>query len=258
MASAPDRPDPTTRFSHRVDDYRKFRPDYPPEVMEALRQHTRLLPDAAVADVGSGTGIFTRHLLGAGWHVYAVEPNAPMRIAAEQALAPFAGLRSMDGTAEDTGLPDASVDLVACAQAFHWFDADAARAEFRRILKPGGQVALLWNQRLLDASPFLTGYEALLKQHATDYHLVRHDGLTPEVFQRFYATHVTVTLDNHQDLDAAALRGRLLSSSFAPGPDHPRHGPMLLALDRLFAQTQHQGVVRMAYRTTLRVGVPAV
>src|ERR1700744_1650569 len=152
--------DSTQRFTDRVADYVKYRPSYPRDVVSFLHETCGVAPDAQVADIGAGTGISARLFLDAGHPVIAVEPNLAMREAANAWLAPYENFRSVAGTAEATTLEDASVDLVIAAQAFHWFDPVATRREFARILRPQGHVALFWNSRLLDRSPFLAGYEA--------------------------------------------------------------------------------------------------
>ena len=155
--------DSTERFSSRVADYVRYRPDYPPALLEWLHGPMGVGHEAVVADIGAGTGISSRLFLATGHPVIAVEPNAAMRAASEQWLAPqYPRFSAIDGRAEATGLDDASVDLVSVAQAFHWFDTVAVRAEWQRILRPGGQALIYWNSRLLDASPFLVGYEQLL------------------------------------------------------------------------------------------------
>lgn len=154
---------PTGRFSNRVEYYVRYRPGYPDAALDVL--HDVLKPGVVVADIGSGTGISSRWLLQRASRVYGVEPNREMR---ECAGAPT-GFISVDGTAETTGLPDASVDVVVCATAFHWFRVDEARAEFRRILKPGGQVVLMWNIRDVGASPLQAGYEQAIADFAVDY-----------------------------------------------------------------------------------------
>lgn len=151
-----------TRFSNRVQDYIRYRPGYPQAVMDCLRDEFGLRPQQVVADIGSGTGISTGLLLDNGHRVIAVEPNADMRAAAETRYGSNGAFQSVAAPAEATTLPDASVDWIVAAQAFHWFDVEKCRVEFRRILKRGGFVALLWNDRR-DDTPFLRGYDALLK-----------------------------------------------------------------------------------------------
>ncbi|MFI4979975.1 MAG: class I SAM-dependent methyltransferase, partial [Nevskiales bacterium] len=159
----------TERFSNRVDDYARWRPGYPAELTTWLMVECGLKSGDAVADVGCGTGLFTRDLLLQNLAVRGVEPNAPMRHAADHYLGDFGvAFSSHDGSSEATGLPDASVRLVTAAQAFHWFRPVPTRAEFARILVPGGYVALIWNVRREDTA-FLRGYEALLRDHAPEY-----------------------------------------------------------------------------------------
>ena len=244
-------PDPTKRFSSRVDNYVKFRPDYPPDVLGVLRSRCGLIPETVVADVGSGTGIFTRQLLANGNTVYGVEPNAEMRAAGAEFLAAFPRFHSVDGTAEATTLPDGSVGVITAAQAFHWFKRKRTRTEFARILAPGGWLALIWNDRPLDRTPFLRAYEALLHEFGPDYLAVRHQHLDlPQVQEFVGCTEVTLTvLEHRQLLDYDGLEGRLLSSSYAPEAGHPLHEPMLRRLREIFEQYQADGTVSLDYDT---------
>src|SRR5262249_648330 len=146
--------DPTSRFGARVDDYVKARPSYPAGLLAVLARECGLDKKSIVADLGSGTGIFTRLLLESGATVYAVEPNDEMRAAAERDLA-SERFHSVRGRAEATTLPDASIDLATAAQAFHWFDVEATRRELVRILRPAGLAVLVWNDRDAQATPFL-------------------------------------------------------------------------------------------------------
>lgn len=243
---------PTTRFSDRVQNYVRYRPGYPPAVLEVLRAETGLAPGWAVADVGSGTGISAKLFLDAGHPVFAVEPNAEMRAAAEAMLGGDPRFRSVDGSAEATTLPDASVDLVVAAQAFHWFDPGRAAGEWRRILRPGGWIVLLWNTRRTDGTPFLRAYEALLREHGTDYAAVSHENVTDEslrvVLGEGYGARV---VPNQQVFDFEGLKGRLLSSSYAPNVGHPGYEPMAAALDRIFREHQRDGRVRFEYDTEI-------
>jgi SAM-dependent methyltransferase len=180
-------PDPTQRFSNRVDDYVRYRPHYPPGVLDLLREGIGLTPRTVIADVGSGTGISTELFLQNGNTVFAVEPNPEMRAAAKRLLGGRANFHSVNGTAEATMLPDGSADCVVAAQAFHWFDPEKTRAEFRRILRAGGWVVLLWNTRLKDATAFSRAYEKLLLTFGTDYAQVQHERIDAAGLQRFYA-----------------------------------------------------------------------
>src|ERR1700730_12549641 len=137
---------PTERFSSRVDNYVRYRPGYPSQVLELLKAECGFISQSRVADIAFGTGIFTKLLLENGNHVFGVEPNANMRRAGEQYLASFPNFTSVAGTAEATTLAGGSVHFVTAAQAAHWFNLVEARREFARILKPGGWTVLLWNE----------------------------------------------------------------------------------------------------------------
>lgn len=243
-------PDATTRFSDRVRNYVLYRPGYPPAVLDVLREETGLAPEHVVADVGSGTGISARLFLDAGNRVHAVEPNAAMRAAAVAALGAHPRFRSVDGAAEATTLPDASVDYVVAAQAYHWFDPPAVRREWLRILRPGGWMVLLWNARRTDTTPFLRAFEALLREHGTDYAAVSHDKVTPERIAMALGPDVRRRdVPNEQVFDLEGLKGRVLSSSYVPNEGQPGYGPMMEALERLFRAHAVDGRVRFEYDT---------
>ncbi len=245
----------TTRFSNRVEDYVRYRPGYPAAVLELLRTECGLQPAHLVADIASGTGALTRLLLENGNRVFAVEPNMEMREAGRRILQSYAGLTSVAGTAEETTLPSASVDFVTAAQAAHWFDRVRARKEFARILKPGGWCVLIWNERRIDATPFLRGYEQLLLTYGTDYEEVRHERTTDTIHEFFtpgaYQEHA---FDLRQQFDYEGVAGRLLSSSYAPLADHPNHLPMMQELQRIFREHAQQGVVDFEYSTRVYYG----
>jgi SAM-dependent methyltransferase len=243
--------DSTQRFSSRVENYRRYRPGYPAEVWGFLRSDCGLTPDTVVADIGSGTGIFSEQLLRNGNRVFGIEPNEPMRAAAEESLSEYSGFTSVAGTAEATSLAAQSVDLITAAQAFHWFDRTRTKAEFARILKPGGWVALVWNERELDSTPFLRAYEDLLRKFGTSYLEVRHQELDLEKVRDFFGHSAvkTATLKNLQMFDYAGIEGRLLSSSYAPESGHPNHAPMLDHLRAIFEQHAAGGLVELRYGT---------
>ena len=248
--------DPTARFTERVADYAAHRPSYPPEVIGVLSREGVLRPSDVVADVGSGTGLLTALLLDHGCTVHAVEPNAAMAAEASARLGGNARFHAVAGRAEATGLPDASCDVVTAAQAFHWFDVDATRRELRRILKPGGAVALVWNIRRLDATPFLREYEDLLQRFALDYKKISAGWADEEAIARFFApSPVEVRrLEYRQAFGFDGLRGRLLSSSYAPPAGHPRHEPMIAELRRLFDRHKREGQVVFEYDTQVYWG----
>jgi SAM-dependent methyltransferase len=246
----------TVRFSDRVDDYVRYRPDYPPALLDWLQRELGVTASWRVADIGAGTGISSKMFLDAGYRVTAVEPNAPMRAAAEAWLHAYDGFHAVDGTADATGLDDASVDLVTVAQAFHWFDEEATRREFARILRPGGLAAIWWNSRRLSGTRFLEGYEALLQTYGTDYTSVAEryadDARMGTWFDAGYSG--SASFEHGQRLDFEALRGRLMSSSYAPQAGHPRHEPMLHALRELFDACAEHGTVSFDYDTRIFAG----
>lgn len=248
--------DPTQRFSTRVADYVRARPDYPRGMIEWLHATIGLAPTWTVADIGAGTGISTKLFLEAGNAVIAVEPNAPMRAAADAWCGSFSKFRSVAGRAEETGLASASVDLVAVAQAFHWFDEGAVRREWARILRPSGFAAVYWNTRRLTGSAFLEGYENLLRTFCPEYSAIadRHQD-EGEMRAWFGSGFVAMKrLDHRQALDFEGLCGRLLSSSYVPQLGDPRHAPIIAALRQLFDRTAQGGVVRFDYDTEIYVG----
>lgn len=246
--------DPKTRFSDRVADYVRWRPRYPQALVDTLKRDCGLKPTHTIADIGSGTGILSELFLANGNTVLGVEPNAEMRAAAESLLASHSRFRSVAASAEATGLADASVDWVTAGQAFHWFDAKRAREEFRRILKPGGQVALIWNERR-DDTPFLRDYERMLDTFGTDYAEVKHRDAGHDLrIDQFLDGMKQFRFDNAQRFDFEGLKGRLLSSSYAPQAGQPRHEPMIRELRRIFEQHAANGFVEFLYHTQLYVG----
>jgi SAM-dependent methyltransferase len=247
--------DPTTRFSDRVADYVRYRPAYPDALLIALQREVGLSSTSVVADIGSGTGISSELVLRIGCKVFAVEPNADMRRAAEARLGSEPRFHSVAARAEATTLGDGSVDAVTAGQAFHWFAPLDARGEFMRILRPGGMTALFWNTRRTEGSPFLKAYEHLLRQSGTDYAEVDHRNVDASTLRAFFGgPYQSRVFSNAQVFDFDALRGRLLSSSYAPGPEHPDHARMLAALRQLFETHHENGRVRMEYDTELFFG----
>jgi len=249
------RPDPTRRFSGRVADYERGRPGYPAALFDRLLELAGLGEGAVAADLGAGTGLSSAPLLERGLEVFAVEPNAAMREAAERRLAGRPGFRAVDGAAEATGLDDASVDLVFAAQAFHWFDLDRTRAEASRILRPDGWAALAWNARRAAGRPFLESYERLLLDFGTDYGDVGHRGVAAGKLARFFgAEPLHERFENAQTLDLDGIRARLLSSSYVPAAGQPGHDEMLEELQRIFARHERGGAVEILYDVDLFAG----
>ena len=245
----------TVRFSDRVENYIRYRPGYPPQVLDTLRAECALTPQSIVADIASGTGIFTRLLLDNGNPVTAVEPNREMREAAERLLANYPNFTSTAGTAEATTLPDGTFDFATAAQAAHWFDLPKARQEFARILKPRGWAVTIWNERSTDTTPFLRAYEDLLLAYGTDYEQVRHEHTTGNIADFFAPTPFqSRTFDMRQEFNYQELEGRLLSSSYAPMLGHPNYEPMVARLQAMFHTYSKNGRVAMEYITRMYYG----
>ena len=242
----------TARFSDRVENYVRYRPGYPPEVLDLLRAECGLRPSHVVADIASGTGVFTRLLLENGNSVFAVEPNAAMREMGIQQLESLGSNRlvSVAGTAEETTLRSASVDFVTASQAAHWFDLPRARAEFVRILRPGGWCVLIWNERETMTTPFLRDYEQLLLTYGTDYKEVRHERTTAMIHE-FFAPALSEerVYSLRQQFDYEGLAGRLWSSSYAPLEGHTSYEPMMQELQRIFRAHAKDDTVEFEYKT---------
>lgn len=256
--------DPKERFSDRVADYVRNRPRYPAAVFDIVVEGAGIgdeaIIDETVVDVGSGTGFLAELFLERGLRVIGVEPNREMREAGDRVLERFERFTSVEGSAEATGLPDAFAGLVLAGQAFHWFEPAATRREFARILRPGGWVALVWNNRLVDTTPFLADYERLLERFGTDYANVVHRNVSASddsLLLDFFAPapmHKHVIAMHEQTFDFEGLKGRLLSSSYVPQRGMPGYEPMIAELERIFAAHAVGDRVRFLYDTEIYMG----
>jgi len=246
--------DPTKRFSNRVENYVRYRPGYPSEIIALLRDECGLTPGSVVADIGSGTGKLAELFLKAGCRVFGVEPNKEMREAGERM--DFPNFTSVNASAEETTLRARSVDFITAGQAFHWFDLERSRAEFSRILKPDGWVVIVWNDRHDDTTPFLIAYEELLHKFGTDYAQAHHRRADkPEVIHAFFGNEPRFKCFSYaQRFDFEGIKGRLLSSSYAPVAGQPGHDEMIAELKRMFEQYKKNGMVAFEYDTHLYYG----
>jgi len=247
--------DPLQRFSTRVDNYVKYRPGYPSEILELLRRNCALTTDSVIADIGSGTGKLSELFLKNGNRVYGVEPNEAMRVSGEALLAHYPNFVSIPARAESTTLHSETIDLVTAGQAFHWFDREKTRREFTRILKPAGWVVLIWNERRLDSTSFLREYERLLLKYGTDYQVVRHENTTKGIAEFFMPGDLYVeSFDNTQLLDWECLRGRVLSASYIPEAGAKNFETFLSKLREIFAANAANGKVAFEYDTRVYYG----
>jgi ubiquinone/menaquinone biosynthesis C-methylase UbiE len=246
-------PDNTHRFTGRAEDYDRYRQRYPvDEILTHLRAWCGLTPSWLVADIGAGTGMLAEVFLENGNHVIAIEPNADMR---DQMRATFAQssseLQIIDATAEATTLPSASVDMVAAGRAFHWFDTQRALAEFRRILVPGGWIALVAMDRNRDsADPSfhdqIESYEHLLATHGTDYTRVRSGYRTYEKVETFFDGELhQAQLHGTRQLDWTTFRGHSMSLSVTPQPGHPGYTAFETELRRYFETYAPAGILTL-------------
>lgn len=248
--------DSKQRFSTRVADYIKHRPDYPRALLVFLRDGLGLKSSSVVADIGAGTGILTRLFLENGNHVFAVEPNDEMRRAAGQVLAKYDGFHSVKGSAEATMLESESVDAIVAGQSFHWFDVARAREELTRILKPDGWAVMIWNYLLTERTDFLREYDELLVEYGTDYLQIRKGWDDAASLTEFYGAgnHEVEKFDNRQVLNYEGLRGRLLSSWFAPQTGEAKHDAMMTSLSEIYARHAVDNQVEMIYETRMYYG----
>lgn len=242
--------DPTKRFSKTVEHYLAYRPGYPVQITRFMKKALGLKPRHTIADIGSGTGKMSLILLKKGNPVFGVEPNADMRHAAEELFRDHPNFHSIDGTAEETNLPDRSVDFITVAQAFHWFHPQKTKSEFQRILKDNGKILLIWNNRIDEKSAFMQAYDDFLKRWATDYEATSLRKIDHEILSDFFAPKKYFSKDfyHFQQFDLEGLIGRYLSCSYAFGYDHPEHEAAIDVLKRIFERFQENGFVNMWYR----------
>lgn len=240
---------PQERFTGLAEKYVKYRPSYPAAILNTLKEKFGFSSQHLVADIGSGTGIFTRLLLENGNSVYAVEPNNNMLLASKEYLKGYKGCTFIERSAEDTGLPANSVDLITVAQAFHWFKAESVVKEFERILKSEGIVLLVWNNRKMEATPFTNELDNLLKKYCDEYEkIVYNDVDSKLILERFTGWESQhFSFNNFQDVAFDGLRGRLDSSSFCPPKDGESYPPLINELEQLFKSFEQDGIVRMDY-----------
>ncbi|OAI48833.1 hypothetical protein AYO45_00735 [Gammaproteobacteria bacterium SCGC AG-212-F23] len=244
------------RFSQTVNDYAKYRPSYPQEVLQVLIAKCGLTKDKIVADVGSGTGLLSKLLLEYGSAVYGVEPNQFMREAAEVYLKSYPNFFSVNGIAEATTLQNQSVDIITVGTAFHWFDAEKTKIEFKRILKSSGWVVLVWNVRNMEKSELLHDYEDLILRYGKDYRESNARRFDKTAIAEFFSPYEMKiqSFKNFQQFDWEGLKGRLLSTSYSLRPGDDQYDEMLEALKNIFDRYQRHGMVEFLYETKLYYG----
>lgn len=243
--------DPTRRFSSVAADYARYRPSYPDALVDWIIHEADLAPGARVADIGCGTGISTRLFAVKGLDALGVEPNDAMRGQAERE----GGARYLKGRAEATGFPAASFDLASAAQCFHWFEEDAALAEFSRIVRPGGRCCAFWNLRA--STPVLRDYAEALLRFSEDY---RREPKGRETLERLktragLAGRRDACFPNSQTFDLAGLLGRAHSMSYvAVGVADP--AGLDRALEEVFRRHEKGGLVAFDYEACAVMWTP--
>jgi SAM-dependent methyltransferase len=248
--------DSTKRFSNRVEDYVKYRPHYPKEIVSFLADRYDLSNDKVIADIGAGTGISSKPFLEEGYKVMAVEPNKEMLDKAIELLGDYPQFTPVPGTAEKTTLKAHSIHAIIAGQAFHWFNREKCKTEFRRILKKGGLLAVIWNERLIE-SPFEIAYDAMIVKHASDYVKVDHRNIAMNDMVSFFdpAPVELNVFSNKQVFDFDGLKGRLLSSSYMPATGDPGYPAMIEDLEKLFERYKENELIVINYATKLYSGI---
>ncbi|MFT4095174.1 MAG: class I SAM-dependent methyltransferase [Niabella sp.] len=243
--------DSKQRFSDRVADYIKYRPKYPKEIIEILKENIALQAGDIIADIGAGTGFLTELFLNNGNETYAVEPNEAMRTACADLYGQYEQLKIINGSAENTTLPGHSVDVIVAGQAFHWFEQKASKKEFERILCPGGHIVLVWNARKDDA-PFTRGYEQILIQNIPEYKTLDHRNVDDRAISAFFDPRKMkkTILPNSQVFGWEGFKGRVLSSSYVP-KSGPVHDTIMQEIKILFDQHEQNGKVIFEYETII-------
>ena len=245
----------TERFSNRVENYVRYRPHYPKEIIPFLEEKIGLHSHWIVADIGARTGISSELFLQNGNTVFAVEPNKKMKEAAEALLKNNPRFISINAKAESTSLQTQSIDLIISGQAFHWFDKIKSKIEFQWIANSEGYLVLMWNDRNLE-SGFQQAYEKMLIEFAIDYEEINYRNVDEECIKAFFLPNECSFQCFHhsQFFDFEGLKGRLLSSSYAPLEHHPNHNPMLSRLKEIFEAFNVDSKVEFEYNCCLYFG----
>lgn len=251
-----DKRDSRTIFQGRSSHYSAGRPTYPPEILDILRENAGVGYNTVIADIGSGTGLLSKIFLEKGNPVFCVEPNKDMRERATKDLSMYRSARIIDGSAEHTGLPDSSVDIITAGQSFHWFDLEHARKEFSRILRPGGRVCLVWNDRIDTSGAGINStYEEIVSTFSTGYHKSGSGSLDSAKIEGFFSKGLkTYSVENSQYLDLEILIERYRSASYSFEPPDPRYKEAVARLGEAFKKFEKDGKVLMLYTTKIFLG----
>lgn len=246
----------TNQFDSKGMPYKKYRPTYPNDVLNHLISEQIITQESVVADIGSGTGIFTMQLQPFVKTVYAVEPNEDMRKTAERDFQNKVAIHSIHASAEKTTLSDNSIDCITAAQAFHWFDRDSFKKECQRILKPHGHVVLIWNDRnqndpiIKENAKINAAFCAKFKGFSNGINLE-----DPQQFNEFFTGFYQVlNFEYTVEYDLETFIGRNMSSSFAPHKDDPNNHSYAAALTKLFFAYEENGLIKYPYTVRCYIG----
>lgn len=253
---AKDRIEAERLFAGRATHYLSGRPGYPEKLIDILKDNIGFERDSTVADIGSGTGKLSTLFLRNGNKVIGIEPNSEMRETSKRELDNFEKFSVLKGTAENTGLGTDSVDLVCAGQAFHWFDPIRTRKEFRRILRDGGMVCLVWNDRKLSGgNPVNMGYEEISTKYSVGYHKSGTGSIGDRKIMEFLGKRTLhFVLENIQRLDLQTFINRYKSASYSLTPGDGRFGEAIDELTDTFNRFQIEGKVQMEYETKMFIG----
>lgn len=245
----------TQKFSGKADAYASARPSYPNALYVYLKNEYDLGMDTVIADIASGTGKFTQPLLQAGCTVYAVEPNDDMRRQAEKLLGKYDHFISVNGSAENTGLTDHSVDFVSAAQAFHWFDAQLFKAECKRILKSNCKVFILYNSHDAEA-PVTVRLAEVCRALCPDFKGFSGGMKSKNVESFFGGKFDFLTFKNDLNYTRKTFVERMLSSSYAPREEEENYPAFVSELGAVFDAFSKDGILHMPNNTELYAGTP--
>ncbi len=242
------------RFCGKSDNYAKFRPSYPEQIISLLEKKAGFDSSKDIADIGSGTGILSKLFLNNGNLVFGVEPNEEMRISAEKQLQKFLNFISIDGTAEHTTLSNNSVDIITVGQAFHFFDILKAKKEFKRILRKDGYAVIVWNQRK-NNSPLMKEMNKILKSLKKDYEEAEKNIADKNLLDKFFGKdkYISQSFPNFQMLDLNGLKGRICSISYVP-EEGEKFKDIMNGVKNIYEMYNNGGMVKIEYSTKVYFG----
>lgn len=247
--------DTVRRFDGRAKDYTAGRPGYAAKLIDHLYSKYGISSSSIIADIGSGTGKFAKHLLEKGSEVYCVEPNDDMRRVAETELCGFANFHSVQGNAENTTLENGFADFITAAQAFHWFDAKKFRQECARIIKGKGKVFLIWNVRDNEDALNQELYQ-IYRRYCPGFKgfvggIEKDD---PRIREFFDGQYDYAVFDNRLHFDKEKFITRNLSSSYSLKDGDREYEAYMDALSTAFDRHAENGVVSFANQSVAYVG----